>query len=532
MPVTLASAFALSALEFADRIAVRQKDGVDITYRELADRVGSAIAILRNLRCEPGDRIAIWLPNRVEWPVFTYAAALLGLCVVPINTRYRPAELVHALRLGQAKFLVTQERFLTNPFVEMLREVGGGRIGMGTTPEIDSLPDLREIILVNGPEVPGTRSYPALLRAVMPERDLASLATKRDPSDPMWLLWTSGTTSAPKGALLPQSVVENIWKWTQIAGYRTEDRVLATRPLFYIAGHFWAMIGPMLYGATSVLEELFTPEETIEQTAANQVTVLSGSPLFLKHIIESPEFDPAAFSHVRVGYFGGSSMPLQEMQAIKAAIGFEHLIQVYGMTELGGYVLSTERSNPIEAACASIGKPLTDVELRLVDPETGETVPDGAVGALVTRGQKLLRYIGLNETDLGKYYTPDGWFRTGDLMRRLPDGSYQFVGRAKDLIKVGGENVTASEIESILMSHPEINLAVVVGVPDVRRGEVPVAFIEPVAQKRLSPDDLRDWCRSRMAPYKVPSRFDLVERQDWPMTSSGKIAKHELQRRL
>src|SRR5690606_14597983 len=231
------------------------------------------------------------------------------------------------------------------------------------------------------------------------------------------------------------------------------------------------MVGPLLHGACMVIANQFTPEETISLCRQERVTILSGNPLMFKRMLEDPGFDPEAFSSVRLGYFGGSAMPLDEMRKIHSAFGFKHFMQTYGMTELGGFMSTTLPEDDIDTACESCGFPFADVEIKLVDIQDGRPDDKGEVGMLLTRGQKLLRYDNLSPEENARLFDADGWFITGDLMRELEDGRLQLVGRLKDLIKVGGENVTAAEIEETLSKHPEVALTAVIPVADANRGE-------------------------------------------------------------
>lgn len=525
---TLAQAFVDSVRAYADRPAMKAPGAAPITYSELAQRVRTAVQCLQELNVAAGDRVAICLPNCPEWAVFTYAAALLGACVIPVNIRFRSDEIAYVLRGSDAKVLITQRSFMTNSFVDRLRSIAGGDIGAGERASIPHLPSLEHILFVDGTREPGSIDYASRAGAVRATVDLDALAAQRRGDDPMWLFWTSGTTSAPKGALLPNASMEMIWKWTDLVGYRGSDRVLTSRPFFYIAGHFWTLVGPMLYGATSVICDELSNRQMQLLCKSEGVTVLLGNPLMMKDIVEASDFDPTAFRTVRLGMFGGSSMAVDELKKIRAAIGYEQLVQTYGMTEFAGFVLSTLPGQSDEVSFGSCGYPFTDVELRLADPETGATVPDGEMGMLLVRGIKLIEYLNLPEDARSRLFDGEGWYRTGDLLRRLEDGRYQFVGRSKDLIKVNGENVTAGEVEGKLMKHPEVSLVAVIGIQDAHRGEVPVAFVETRGGNGLDSHDLTQWCKSQMAPYKVPVRFFRVGPGQWPMTVSGKIAKHRL----
>jgi len=531
-PGTLAQAFADSVARFSDREAIKPQDGEAITYAMLEQRVLTALAVLRHMGIEQGDRIAICLPNRPEWADLTLAAALAGVCVVPINVRYRPEELHHALLGSGVRVLFSQTQFLSNPLLERLQAIAGGALA-GPAHPIDSLPMLKHIVLIDGKADQGVLSYNVLSDQAAPvTASVASLAAERSGAEPMWLFWTSGTTSRPKAALLPQSTVEIISEWTTLAGYGPDDRVLTSRPLFYIAGHFWSLLGPLLKGACSVIGSHFTAQEMVQLCKSERITILSGNPVMFKRLIQDSAFDPEAFAHVRLGYFGGSALPPDEMKRIQAAIGFNAMLQTYGMTELGGFIMSTLPGDSLDVACESCGYPFTRIDLKIVSPESGLEVPDGEVGMLLTRGQKLIGYVNQTDEERARLYDEEGWYRTGDLMRRLANGRYQLVGRFKDLIKVAGENVSAGEIEDTLMQNEAVSLAAVVARPDSDRGEVPVAFVELHTQGALDMAALRAWSRARMAPFKVPTEFYEVQSRDWPMTSTGKIAKHELAARL
>lgn len=531
VPQTLAQAFVDSTRRYGQRLAIQPLNGSPLSYDALAEEVRRAVAVLQGLGLAVGDRIAICLPNDVGWSVFTYACALLGLCVVPVNLRYRPNELAAVLQGSKACTLVTQARFLTNDFLDRLQTIAGGRLGGDEQADIATLPEMRHILLIDGTRHAGTVDYCARSAAAdVTKIDLPALAARRHGAEPMWMFWTSGSTSAPKGALLPQSAIAIVWQWTLLAGYRPDDRVLTSRPLFYIAGHYWTMLGPMLRGALSVVAAELTSAEMQRLCRQHGVTVLSGNPLMMKNLIEQPDFDREAFTRVRLGYFGGSSLTMQEMRVIRDAIGYEVLMQTYGMTELGGFATSTLPDDSIEVAYATCGYPFTGMEFRLLHAETDVDVPDGAVGVLLTRGQPLIDYVNLPAAERAKVFTDDGWFRTGDLARFCADGRLEFCGRVKDLIKVGGENVTAIEIETLLMRHPDVVLAVVVGVTDSARGEVPLAFVELREGATADSVAFLAWCKGCMAPYKVPADLHWVGPGGWPMTASGKIAKHELLR--
>jgi len=461
--------------------------------------------------------------------VLQYAAALLGLVIVPLNLRYRAAEAESALRLSGAKALFIQDAFLTNDYLQRLGEIARGPLGRGSRTQIPGLERLEYIVRLAGADfVPGTLNYPFLRSQVHAADDLPELAARRTPEDLLWIFWTSGSTSTPKGARLTQSAIENVWNWTVRVRLGSGDRVLVSRPFFYIAGNYWCMLAPMLHGAQAVIGQLFTPNEIIELCRRERITVLSGNPLLLKAVVNDSSYDARAFEYVRFGYLGGSAFSTEDLLLIKEKIGYEYIIHTYGMTELKGFVTSTDPEDPTEIVAGTCGTPLPGFEMKLRDIETGQEVHGSGEGELCTKGRGMVEYQGISAADRAGLFDAQGWFRTGDIMRRRDDGRWQFLGRVKDLIKVGGENVSAGEIEAVLQRHPKIEQVAVVSMADPRRGEVPAAFVEAIAGERIEPEELAAWCRNRMAPFKVPASFDFIESGSWPMTSTGKIAKREL----
>jgi fatty-acyl-CoA synthase len=528
VPTTVAQAFVESVSRYADRVALITADGASITYGTLGADVARAVSVLRELGCRSGDRIAVWLPNRPEWPILQYAAALLGLLIIPVNARFRANEAEYVLRKSGARVLFCQHSFLTNDYVARLKEIAGGEIGTGDRASLPSLPELERIVMFDADSGAGIASYAALADKVTAADDLPALALQRKPSDELWIFWTSGTTSAPKGAVLDQSAISNVWNWTSLARYTGDDRILATFPLFYIAGAFWCMLAPMLRGGVLVMGQEFTADEILKLCRRDKVTVLAGIPLLLKALVNDPSFDPTAFAHVRLGWFGGATISEDDLKQIKEGIGYEHLLQVYGMTELHGFASSTRPDDPIEVTYRTVGHPLPGFRFRLLRPGTREEVAQGEAGELVVQGPRLVDYEGISEEDRKRFFDDDGWFHTGDLLKRDAAGRYVFTGRVKDLIKIGGENASASEIELVLMTYPNVRNVAVTAVPDADRGEVPAAFIEAVEGTTLDINALREWTRGKVAPFKVPRYWKLLQAEQWPLTSSGKIAKWQL----
>ncbi|MDP6876252.1 MAG: class I adenylate-forming enzyme family protein [Alphaproteobacteria bacterium] len=533
IPQTVAEAYIRTTRRLPDKEAVVSADGRRYTYDQVRREVEKLTTALHTLGCQPGDRVAVWLSNCPEWVFAEFACAVLGVLIVPVNARFRAGEAAYILKSARAKVLITQTSFLTNNYLDRLYEMAGGNIGHGETAEISGLPDLRSVVLVDGEAVPGTVSLDDLLARAGEANvslDFEALAAARRPEDPAWIFWTSGTTGHPKGAVLPHHCISNVWNWTTMAaGMDENDRVLTTFPVFYVGGNFWCILAAMVHGATLVMSATFDADAIVQCCREENITVLSGIPFMLKEIVHDPMFDPDAFASVRVGFFGGASMPHADIVTLVERIGYKQFIQIYGMTELHGISMTSLVTDSQEHQLTTCGRSLPGFELQLVDPESGEVVEGVGTGEAWYKGRTHLGYEGLTEEELDQFYTEDGFFKTGDVLHRRSDDRYEFVTRVKDLIKVGGENVAAVEIENVLKNHPKVFNIQVVGVVDDRRGEVPAAFVElqPEATD-LSLDELRQWAGAKMAPFKVPRRLKLMAAEDWPRTSSAKIARFQL----
>jgi fatty-acyl-CoA synthase len=533
IPQTVAQAYIRTTQRVPDKEAVVSADGRRYTYAEVQNEVERLATALHTLGCRPGDRVAVWLANSPEWVFAEFACALLGILIVPVNARFRADEAAYVMRSARTKVLITQPSFLSNNYLERLYEIAGGTLGEGDVTSIDELPDLHSIVLTYGDAVPGTVALPTLLERARQSDislDFEALANERTPEEPAWIFWTSGSTGHPKGAVLTNHCTSNVWNWTTLAaGITEDDRILTSFPVFYVGGNFWCILAAMIHGATLVMSAEFDAKSVVTACREEKVTVLSGIPTMLKEIVHAPDFDASAFESVRVGFFGGATLPHQDIVTLIERIGYKHFLQIYGMTELHGISISTSITDSQEIQLTTCGYPLPGFEMKLVEPETGEEIVGEGTGEAWFKGRTHLTYEGLTPEELAQFYTPDGYFRTGDVLHRRQDGRYEFVTRTKDLIKVGGENVAAAEIERVLKDHPSVFNIQVIGVFDERRGEIPVAFIELESQAPdITLDELRTWASGRMAPFKIPRALKIMQASDWPRTVSAKIARYQL----
>lgn len=533
IPQTIAEAYIRTTQRVPDKEAVVSADGRRYTYAQVRTEVERLTTALHTLGCRPGDRVAVWLANSPEWVFAEFACALLGVLIVPVNSRYRAEEAEYILKSARAKVLIIQPSFLSNNYLERLHAMAGGPLGTGEQAAIAGLPELESIVLAYGEEVPGTVALETLLQRAERaniELDFEALAAARRPEEAALIFWTSGSTGHPKGALMSNDCISNVWNWTTLAAEIGEnDCILTSFPVFYAAGNLWCILASMVHGATLVMSSEFDAQSVVEACRKERVTVLSGIPFMLKEIVHDPNFDPSAFASVRVGFFGGATMPRADIEVLLEKLGYEHFLQIFGMTETQGIALTTLASDSREIQLDTCGKPLPGFDIKLVDPETQQEVKGSGAGEAWFKGRIHLAYEGVSDAEKRQFYSEDGYFRSGDVLRRRPDGNYEFVTRVKDLIKVGGENVAAAEIERVLKEHPSVFNVQVIGVVDDRRGEVPAAFVElESGEPELTLEALRAWASERMAPFKIPRKLRLMRGDEWPRTSSTKIARFQL----
>jgi fatty-acyl-CoA synthase len=532
MTETLSAGILESARRYGSRTAFIFPEGT-LGFAEWVEQAEAVARGLVALGVHKGDRVGLWLPNTPAWPVCELACAFIGAVVVPINLRLRSRELAHVLRYADLSVLVMVPRFLTNPLWERLVELMPAAAATDADRPLYAadFPTLRHVVVVGGEGADPTGGIPFTDlvergRAVPGALVEAARATA-DVDDLLFMFWTSGTTSAPKGVLHTHRVVSNIRNVAAHIGLEAEDVVVANKPWFYIAGNFWTMLMPALTGATVVVCQTFRPDEVLGAMTAHPVNVVMATPFALGDYLEA--FDPQvhALTPQKSIVIGGAPPGAELIGRARQVFRARDIIQVYGMTETQGYSLATPRGADDATVAETVGWPLPGFECRVVDPQTGLDVPDGTPGELWVRGRTLKEYYKKPWTET---FRQDFWFPTGDLFVRTERG-YQVVGRIKDVIKVGGENVAAEEVEQVLLTHPAIVKAAVVGVPDVARGEVCAAFVqwrdEPVPEA-----DLREWCRTQMAPFKVPHYVRTVAADGWPLTDSLKIRKTVLRERL
>ena len=534
---TLWGALRRTADRHADRDAILFGDR-RVAYGELLAEVERVAAGFYALGIRPGDRVAVWLPNYPEWIYSALALAQLGAVIVPVNTRYRQHEAEHVLAGSSVSTLVMTDRFMSNRYFDLLTslcpELAAAEAG---AIQARRLPALRRVVMVSDESHPGVTRWSEVverggdpgLRALV--RDLgAKVAT----TDPLYIFWTSGTTAAPKGVVHDHTLVSNVEDYCDVLGITSADRCVVSMPLFYIAGTMWCFITPILSGAAMILATELTAGEVLPLIQSHQATVLVGVPSMFVSYLEHPDLDRLDRRSLRTGWIGGAPPSSRLVRDIRLRLGVRELVQIYGMTETHGITTMTRRDDPDDVTSSRIGLPLPSFRLKVVDAETGQSLPDETPGELCVGPPRLpVGFLGVSEADQRCMFDADGWLRTGDVVVRHRDGYYSLVGRIKDMAKVGGENVASAEVEQVLTLHPAVIQAAAFGIPAEKKGEVVAAYVQFAAGASATEDELREWVRARMAPFKVPSLVRVIDRpEDWPLTPSGKIKKFELRERL
>jgi fatty-acyl-CoA synthase len=509
-----------------DALIVRQQN-VRLTYSELKARVDAFAAGLMALGLAPGDRIGIWSPNNSEWAITQFATAKAGLILVNINPAYRLSELEYALNKVGCKALVTADSFKSSSYVGMLRELAP-EIDRSTPGRLQAkrLPALTTLIRIGDGEARGFLRFDDVLgmggdrhRAV-----LADLAPKLQFDDPINIQFTSGTTGAPKGATLTHhNILNNGYFIGEAMRLNERDRICIPVPLYHCFGMVLGNLACITHGAAMIYPaEGFDPLATLEAVEAERCTALYGVPTMFIAQLGHPEFKRFDLGSLRTGIMAGSPCPIEVMKRCVNEMNMREVTIAYGMTETSPVSTQTSCDDPLERRVSTVGRVLPHVEIKIVDGD-GRIVPPGASGEFCTRGYSVMLGYWGDEERTAEAIDRAGWMHTGDLATIDEDGYCNIVGRIKDMVIRGGENVYPREIEEFLFRHPKIEAAQVVGVPDQKYGEELCAWVKLKPGDSASAEDVQNFCRGQIAHYKIPRYIKFVDA--FPMTVTGKVQK-------
>ncbi|MYU54474.1 MULTISPECIES: AMP-binding protein [Streptomyces] len=515
---TIGADLARAIARFGDREAlVEAVGGRRWTYAELGRAVDEVALGLLAKGIGKGDRVGIWAPNCPEWVLVQYATARIGAILVNVNPAYRVHELAYVLRQAGVRLLVSVTRHRSSDYRGMIERVRA------------ETPELREVVYVGDPSWDG---LVAAGRAV-PHTRLAACEAELSADDPVNIQYTSGTTGFPKGATLSHRNILNNGYWVgETIGYTEHDRVCLPVPFYHCFGMVMGNLGATSHGACIVIPApSFDPVATLRAVQDERCTSLYGVPTMFIAELDHPDFTTYDLTSLRTGIMAGSPCPEEVMKRVVAEMHMAEVSICYGMTETSPVSTQTRRDDDLAHRTATVGRVLPHIEVRIVDPVTGATVPRGEPGELCTRGYSVMLGYWQEPARTAEAIDADRWMHTGDLAVMDDDGYVRIVGRIKDMIIRGGENVYPREIEEFLYSHPKIADVQVVGVPDPKYGEeIAACVILRDPQVRLTQEELAEYCRSRLAHFKVPRHLEILD--SFPMTVSGKVRKVELRERL
>jgi fatty-acyl-CoA synthase len=511
-----------------EALVVRHQD-VRWSYAELNERAEAFAAGLLKLGLEPGDRIGIWSPNNSEWVVTQFATAKAGMILVNINPAYRLAELEFALNKVGCKALVTAASFKTSDYLGMIRELA---------PELDSaepgslhapiLPELRFVIQIGG-KSPGTIAFEEIAgMARAGERDrLAKIAAGLQFDDPINIQFTSGTTGSPKGATLTHhNILNNGFFIGEAMRLGPDDRICIPVPLYHCFGMVLGNLACLTHGAAMVYPaEAFEPLSVLEAVQAERCTALYGVPTMFIAELQHPDFANHDLTSLRTGIMAGSPCPVEVMKRVVDEMNMSEVTIAYGMTETSPVSFQTAADDPLDRRVGTVGRVQPHIEVKIIDDD-GKVAPPAAPGELCTRGYSVMLGYWDDAEKTAEVIDGAGWMHTGDLATIDDEGYCNIVGRIKDMLIRGGENIYPREIEEFLYRHPDIEDVQIFGVPDRKYGEEICAWVKLREGATVGPEDIKAFCDGQIAHYKIPRYVKFVA--DFPMTVTGKIQKYKM----
>ena len=481
------------------------------TYRQLWNETTTLARALLASGVQKGDRVGIWSPNRFEWVITQFATARIGAILVNINPAYKTSELQFALTQSGVSLLIHAATFRANDYRSMVREVCG------------HCPELRETIVID------TGWSDLLERASRAsDRELTERESSLQFDDAINIQYTSGTTGFPKGATLSHhNILNNGYLVGQMIKYTEQDRVCIPVPFYHCFGMVMGNLACSSHGACMVIPaEAFDPLATLETIAAERCTSLYGVPTMFIAQLSHPRFSDFDLSSLRTGIMAGSPCPIEVMKQVQSSMHIPEVTICYGMTETSPVSTQSSWDDPLERRVATVGRVHPHVEIKVVDPESGAIVPRGVPGELCTRGYSVMLGYWGNEEATREAIDAAGWMHTGDLATADVEGYVNIVGRIKDMIIRGGENVYPREVEEYLYTHPAVLDVQVIGVPSEKYGEEIMAWVKRRPAAAVSGEDLAAFCRGRIATFKIPSYWKFVD--EFPTTVTGKIQKFKM----
>ncbi len=496
--------------------AMIAEDGRSWTYAELdAARIEAARALIA-MGIRPGDRVAIWAQNNAEWVIAGLAIHSVGAVLVPINTRMKGAEAGYILSRSGARLLFCTGQFLGQHYPDLLGE---------------HRPASLEAIVVLCAARENDLSWNAFLRrgAEVPAREVTLRSSAVTPDSRMDIMFTSGTTGAPKGVITHHGQnIKVIREWCARMQIVSQDRYLIANPFFHAFGYKVGWLGGLVSGCTILPHAVFDAASIIARISEHRVSVLPGPPTLFISLLDDPALKGGDFSSLRATITGAAAVAPALIERVRRDLGFDIVLTGYGLTETCGIVSLCDPADSAETIVSTCGKPVPDVEVRIVDPDN-RPCPQGETGEIVVRGYNVMQGYLDDPAATAETIDAEGWLHTGDVGLLDEAGYIRITDRLKDMYICGGFNCYPAEIEKVLAAHPAISQVAIIGVPDERMGEVGKACVVPKPGQQIDADELIAWCRERMANYKAPRHVSVLPAL--PMNASGKVMKFELRAR-
>jgi fatty-acyl-CoA synthase len=516
---TLSQALHRAAQRFGARDAlISCHQNLRYTYTQLLHEVNRAAKAFLALGVQRGDRVGIWSPNNAEWMIAQYAAAKAGAILVNINPAYRARELQHALMHSGVSVLVTARVFRSADYVQMLQ---------GLAP---ALPELRHLIYLGDGPAPAGLTWSDFLQLGhgVADDELERREALLQFDDPVNIQYTSGTTGSPKGATLSHhNILNNGYFVGEALRYSEDDRICLPVPFYHCFGCVLGNMAAVTHGSAVVLTgESFDPEMTLGAIAGHHCTSIYGVPTTFIALLNHPAFDSFSLDSLRTGIMAGAPCPVDVMRRVIDRMHVREVTICYGMTETSPVSFQSAKDDPLDVRVSTVGRVHPHVECKIVDPQTGETLPRETRGELCTRGYVVMLGYWNDPAATARAVDTARWMHTGDLATMSEDGYVSIAGRIDDMIIRGGENIYPREIEEFLHTHPKISQAHVIGVPDSHYGEQVCAWIAVHDGQSLTIDEVRAFCQGRISSYKIPRHIRFTN--DFPMTVTGKIQKFRM----
>jgi fatty-acyl-CoA synthase len=531
LDVTVGGLLDQMAERFPDHEAlVYHERGLRYSYREFNEVCRRVAKGLLKLGIGKGDNVSIWAYNVPEWVVLQFATAKIGAILVTVNTSYKSAELEYILNQSDSNTLIMVKSFKDTDYVQtvntVIPELAGSQPGSLSCPK---LPHLKSVVFVGDETPAGMFNFSNIMElgAGISDAELAAVEATLDCHETINMQYTSGTTGFPKGVMLTHyNVINNGFNIGECMKLTEKDRLCIPVPFFHCFGCVLGVMACVTHGTTMVPVEIFDPLKVLQTIEKEKCTAVHGVPTMFIAELEHPEFSRFDLSSLRTGIMAGSNCPIEVMKKVISQMNAGEITIAYGQTESSPVITQTRTDDAIELRVATVGRALPDVEVKIVDIETGATLPPGKQGELCTRGYLVMKGYYKMPDETAKAIDSEKWLHTGDLAIMDENGYCKITGRIKNMIIRGGENIYPREIEEFLYTHPKISDIQVYGVPDRKYGEQVMAAIILKKGLEMSEDEVREFCQGKIANYKIPKYVKFVE--SYPMTASGKIQKFKM----